>query len=73
MIVVEYEACFYKFVRDTTSIIDAEYDKVCCVVCGLRLPIRMATHSLSTVGRSFAKVLDHARVMMRCIMRPKGQ
>ncbi|KAF3613820.1 Serpin-ZX [Capsicum annuum] len=63
MTVAEYEAHFHKLARHATSILDTEYERVRCFVRGLRLPIRMATQSLVTAGRTFIEVANHSKVM----------
>lgn len=50
-IVIVYEAHFHEFSRDATSILDIEYERVCCFIRGLSLPICMSTKSLIVVVR----------------------
>lgn len=61
--ITEYEAHFHELSKYETSILDTKYERVRCFVRGLRLPIRMATQSLVVIGRTFAKVSEHAKVM----------
>lgn len=41
MIVPECETCFHELAMYATSTLDTEYERVCCSIKGLRLPIRM--------------------------------
>lgn len=63
MKVIEYEAYFYELSRYSKSILTIEYKRVYCIIQGLRLHFCMSTQSLVVVGRSFAKVFDHAQHM----------
>lgn len=58
-----YEAHFYELGRNATSIVYMNYEIIYYFVQGLRLPIHMATQSLVVVGRPFAELFIHTRVM----------
>lgn len=71
-IIAEYEAHVYELSRNTTFVLDIEYERVCCFIKGLRLPIRMSTQSLVTTGRSFTEVLDYSQVMKEIHYEAQG-
>lgn len=64
MTVAEYESYFHDLARNIISIFDTRHDIVHCFVRGFRLPINMSTQSLAALGKSFAQVSDHTRVIM---------
>lgn len=63
--VLEYEAQFYELARYTTIILLIEYEQIWCSIRGLRLLLRIATHSLVSTSRSFIKVFDYAQTMWK--------
>lgn len=70
MTLTEYQAYSLELTRHVTYILDTEYQRVCFFMRGLGLPIRMATQRLVFLGRTFAEILDYARVME--VMHRKG-
>lgn len=59
-VVVEFEASFHELARHATYILTMEYDRVQCLVRGLRLPLCMSTESFATTSMSFAMVFVHS-------------
>lgn len=72
MIVAEYATLFHKLARHVTFILDTEYERVCFFFRRLIFLLCLCTKSLVAVDRSFPKVLDHAKIMKKSIMKPIG-
>lgn len=60
MVVMEFEALIHELDRHATYILTIEYDRVQCLVQGLRLPLCMSTESLAIIGMAFSMIFVHS-------------
>lgn len=72
IMVVEYEAWFYKVAGHATYFFTIEYERVHWFIRGLRLLLCISTYFLVGAFRSFLRFFIMLNLWKRCIIRPKG-
>lgn len=55
----QYEARFQMLYRYATAILQTKEEQIYYFVHGLRSQLRMGTHLLVTLGRSYLDIVDH--------------